>query len=117
MHTRTRIARLAAISALTLTIGAGAAAGPASASYQSSAGSAPIDTLATGDDSLTGGGNPFPTAIDTMSAGEDASTDGIGRGGGIHSVEDRAGADSDDTPSFTWSAEDDATPTGSISSI
>jgi len=88
--------------ALITTLATLASATPALASYQSWAGSAPIDTLV------------------TFASDDDASTDGIGRPGGIDSVEDGAGTDApsftwsseDDAPSFTWSSEDDASTDG-----
>ena len=70
--TRTRIARLAAITTVTLTLGATAAAGPALASHPVPMGSAPIDTLAAGEDANTTkipGNLVLP--IDTRAAGED----------------------------------------------
>ena len=76
--------------ALITTLATLASATPALASYQSWAGSAPIDTLV------------------TFASDEDASTDGVGRGG-VNSVEDGAGTDA---PSFTWSSEDDASTDG-----
>jgi len=87
--------------ALITTLATLASATPALASYQSWAGSAPIDTLV------------------TFASDEDASTDGVGRGG-VNSVEDGAGTDApsftwsseDDAPSFTWSSEDDASTDG-----
>lgn len=94
--TRTRIARLTAASALTLTLAAAAGSAPALASYQSWAGSAPIDTLA---------------------AGQDDSPDGIGRVGGIKSVEDGAGTASAEQTAVTFSSDDDATPNGQMESI
>jgi len=74
-----RIARLTAACALTLALGA-ATAGSASASYNSWAGSAPIDTQAAGEDAGTDAiGRPGGI----RSAGEDAGTDGVGKPGGI----------------------------------
>lgn len=68
---RTRIARLTTTCALTLTIAA-ASATPALATYNSWAGS---------------------TTPTTTSTEDDASTDGVGRPGGIRAIEDGAATD------------------------
>ena len=88
---RTRLARLAAASVLALGLGA-LAAGPALA-----------DKFVEVNDSVT-------LAVD-----DDASTDGIGRPGGVHSVEDGAATDSYD---FTGDPTDgDQSTNGNINAI
>jgi len=87
---RTRIAHLTAASALALALGAGAA-GPA---------------LAGG----TWAGSVPPASSVTFAADDGASTDGLGKPGGIRSVEDGASPDGIGKPSGIKSAEDGASP-------
>ena len=100
---RTRIARLAAASALALGLGV-SAAGPALASYNSWAGS-------------------YTDSV-TLSATDDggATLDGINRGGGIKSVEDGAATDDLSTPERINSVDDGAgtaeqSPDGQIAAV
>ena len=108
-----RITRLTAASALALALGAGAA-GPALASYNSWAGSVPDSVTFAADDGASTDGIGRPGGIRSVEDG--ASPDGLGRPGGIHSVEDGASPDAlilagDFAPAW-W-----ASPAGGINAI
>jgi hypothetical protein len=70
------IARIAATSTAILALGATIAAGPAAATYNSWAGSAPIDTQAAGSQTPDGGGNPFPVNPKAADGDDAAGPDG-----------------------------------------